>query len=589
MDILYGEVFACSNLRKTIWISCDNIILYCKSDNEQKLVYKQKISIKRYDINSIKLDELDEIDEIIPELCKALCTSYDLFSVELDKINIGEIDSQFKIISGKLELSSKTRWGVNSKGLMRYSFKPLDRSYPKYIVSSKLKPCEMDIYGRIEINEWKNVDAHPYGNFVEKLCDVINVEEYENVIISSKLVFPRNRNNIMRSETKRLKTCEKCISEINEDWTKVIDTYSIDPIGCTDIDDAISIRKDNEVEEYAVHISNPTLWYENMSEIDKLSNNQTTSIYTNRNIYHMIPKILSTDKASLKENEVRNCISVIWSICKSNGSLSTRVVSTSIMNRKNYSYDEFDNEEHSDLYELFNKIWNTKPENSHDLIEKSMISANEYVAKYLCENIKERRNILLRKTVNNGAWYLPYSNSCSNSHDLINGNIYTHFTSPIRRYADQIIHRQLMSLINNDECNSKLDIDTIIRMNVVKTKAKQIESELKWVSIAKPNQNVMLKGTLLYVSELNARIHITEPIDSEINVPIVSNKIYDLVSIKTEKDSYILNLDNYTFTFTPGNVTLNLFWIHTYGLEGLKFEWLDPPISNWLNNNNIIE
>ena len=575
-DSIEGEIFLCSNSRKSLWATSNNYIIYSTREKEHNFVYKQDIIIK----NSLLTDiQLADIDENIPDLVKALLGQYDLKSIDINHINSSSINNNFKIITGRLCISSKTRWGITNKGLTKYTFKPRDHSYPTYIVASKLKPSQIDIYVKIEIDVWDKNSEHPRGIFVETLGPVTNTDIYENTIISSHLVLPRNRNSTIRSESKIFQHSIDYNSK--EDWIDVPITISIDPKGCTDIDDVLSIREFKNKIEFAVHIANPVIWFDYLSKTNLLSQSQTTTLYTSKNIYHLIPPILSTNKASLLENQERHCISVIWTI--ENDIISKRITTTKIINKKAFSYDEFDSQNnYRIIYDTFAKIWNYTPIDSHELIEKSMIYTNQYVAEYLVLHIKN--NTLLRKTIDQSAWYLLYNENNNNSHDFIGSELYTHFTSPIRRYCDQYVHRQILSIID-DYPQHLIDINTIIRMNTVKYKTKIIDSELNWFNIAIPNDSIILKGKLLYVFDQYARVDITLPIDNKISIPLISYKIADLIDISYDNNKLTLHFKNTDkkIKFDIEEITVKLYWISSKGLEGFNFEWIDPPISNWLN------
>ena len=113
-----------------------------------------------------------------------------------------------------------------------------------------------------------------------------------------------------------------------------------------------------------------------------------------------------------------------------------------------------------------------------------------------------KSNALLRKTVNNvGTWYLPYSETGSNKHESLDLELYTHFTSPIRRYADQLVHRQIFDILDG-KTPEKLENDEIVNLNLVKNKIKLIDSQLKWSLLACPDCYIQLKGKLLYQNDL---------------------------------------------------------------------------------------
>lgn len=73
--------------------------------------------------------------------------------------------------------------------------------------------------------------------------------------------------------------------------------------------------------------------------------------------------------------------------------------------------------------------------------------------------------ILLYKCMNRGKYYVAgKQDPDSYGHYYFNLPLYTHFNAPMRRYADMVVHRQLKSIIgeNNEESDTKLpDIDSL--------------------------------------------------------------------------------------------------------------------------------
>ena len=215
-----------------------------------------------------------------------------------------------------------------------------------------------------------------------------------------------------------------------------------------------------------------------------------------------------------------------------------------------------------------------------------MIMANEFVAKYLVE--KDSNVALLRKTVKNSAWYLPYSQH-NNRHESLDLELYTHFTSPLRRYADQLIHRQIFSILNNVKPITPCD-ETIAMLNLVKNKTKSVDSELKYIELAKNSEHdYTFTANLLYIHDGYARIELPNHENMRLSIPIVSRKIRDIITIREDEDAKI-NLEylgSDPLVMEIGEVEIELYWNKNQGLEGFQFNWLYPPIGEWLLNMNI--
>ncbi len=73
-------------------------------------------------------------------------------------------------------------------------------------------------------------------------------------------------------------------------------------------------------------------------------------------------------------------------------------------------------------------------------------------------NIRKSIEILLIKVFQRGKYYISGKNDSDNNfHYIFNLPIYTHFTCPIRRYSDHIVHRQFKSMIHNETIDESID------------------------------------------------------------------------------------------------------------------------------------
>lgn len=69
---------------------------------------------------------------------------------------------------------------------------------------------------------------------------------------------------------------------------------------------------------------------------------------------------------------------------------------------------------------------------------------------------------LLYKCMSRGKYYIAGKQDFdSYGHYYFNLPLYTHFTAPLRRYADVIVHRQLKQVIKKDKFNGEVDLDAL--------------------------------------------------------------------------------------------------------------------------------
>ena len=279
-------------------------------------------------------------------------------------------------------------------------------------------------------------------------------------------------------------------------------TYSIDPEGCEDADDAFSIYEENGKLFLAIHIADPTEYINIQSSLWKdLEKRIVTRYPSNKQPIHMIPKEIM-DKSSLMVNQYGNmklAITIMTEIDQNtyepiNGIkllfTKIRVEESNALSYKKAGEDFDINNTiihglriSNALYTLrskktrgtvLNEISNSFPkivdgkmylysDTKQEIMMKQMIAefaifANTFVGEYLkinfngagiyriC-NAKDWLNTvypeitgqeLLNEIIVNGI-RAEYL-STVNSHDLVGAPEYSHFTSPIRRLSDCVCH-----------------------------------------------------------------------------------------------------------------------------------------------------
>jgi exoribonuclease R len=117
---------------------------------------------------------------------------------------------------------------------------------------------------------------------------------------------------------------------------------SIDPVGCVDIDDALSVLPlPNGNVQIGVHIADVSWSVAQNSVLDVEAARRGTSVYLTDRRLDMLPATLSTDLCSLRGGTERLCVSVLWEVDPQTGKvLGTWYGRTAIYNAYALSYEE---------------------------------------------------------------------------------------------------------------------------------------------------------------------------------------------------------------------------------------------------------
>ena len=302
-------------------------------------------------------------------------------------------------------------------------------------------------------------------------------------------------------------------------------TYIIDSENPHEVDDAISLEiKEGDTKILWIHISNPCGLFLLDSDVDIESRNKNSSIYLTEQYLPMLPAHIIED-ANLQQNKVSNTISASIEF-KNNGSISNyEIVEAIIKPKYQLTYEDADEiidlepKEEEELIILKNillksakyrisqgailfdnkyskiminkdNIILTKVENtiSRKIISEAMVLMGYVTSLFLINNnlsgvyrsqnfnfdsIKflqrykdsEIKYILLKQYMGKS-----YISTKPNKHDCLGLESYVQCTSPLRRYLDLIIQRQVYNKINNKELIDKNTLMKIIDFSRIKQK-----------------------------------------------------------------------------------------------------------------------
>lgn len=395
----------------------------------------------------------------------------DVFSCENGKIDIINSPTRNnKNIPGVLLLENNRTFGrTNNKKKLYYKCRPNNPHLPYFLI-----PYDMPMgfsksfknkYITFSFISWN--EKHPCGMVSQNLGDVYHLPSfYEYQLYCKNLHSPITK---AISETKKklqlqeytdyFKTIENCPEKYGVFETTDAFVFAIDPDGCLDRDDALSIQWKEQECHVTVYISNVWVWLEVLDLWDFIGSRVST-IYFPTFKRPMLPTSIGETLCSLDENKDRFVFAMDFVYSFDDNNNKYTLINTPIIKQmkikvsKSYVYEEkalLKNKNYGHLLNITKQL--TSVENSHDVVAYWMMQMNTHTAKLL-----KTQRIGIFRTVK-GLNISPAQSSpdtiptfvriweqkmagkyvhCIENmeHQMLGVAEYTHFTSPIRRLPD---------------------------------------------------------------------------------------------------------------------------------------------------------
>ena len=432
----------------------------------QKLIRIKDRDYKEWEISYLNDDDPDKIKNIDPIQNKLF--DGDVFYFENDVVSFKQSPLRDKKqLCGILILGQNKTFGKYKNKLL-FKCIPFDKNYPMFLIPYEQKnnfnKNYKNKYVIFKFDNWEQ--RHPIGKLMNSFGDVDNLNAFYQYQLNCRdlnISYKKFMNGTV-GIGKRKKG--ECVKELLNYYNNIVnleeeEVFTIDPEGCLDFDDAVSIQKDKKAKYVLrIYISNVSLWLDFFQLWGIFSDRVSTIYFPDKN-YPMIPTILSNGLCSLQENQTRIAFVCELHIRKLKIE-EIKFFNAKIRVRKNYTYDDKTLATDTNYLRLYNLTKNLNEEkdtsylpfvyDSHDVVAYLMIMMNHLCA---CDMGTHKngiyRSILMKEesigTVpekirtfisllrnSTGSKYVLYNNEIG--HAILNLNEYVQITSPIRRLVD---------------------------------------------------------------------------------------------------------------------------------------------------------
>lgn len=226
-----------------------------------------------------------------------------------------------------------------SNGANAVLFVPVDKTIPRIRFVTRQAQQLLTKRIMVDIDNWSVNSNYPDGHYVKTLGDI-----YDNDVESRVILIEHDIPHYSFSDT-----VLQCLPQ--NDW-KVGDNIqgrrdlrgeyvmSVDPPGCTDIDDALHCKTlENGNLEIGVHIADVTHFVLEGSPLDEEAALRGTTVYLVDRRIEMLPKLLTNNLCSLISDVDRYAYSVLWEVTKEGEIVDVDFCKSVIRSRHSLTYE----------------------------------------------------------------------------------------------------------------------------------------------------------------------------------------------------------------------------------------------------------
>jgi hypothetical protein len=348
-----------------------------------------------------------------------------------------------QLLVGVLELASKYRYGLTSRGAPMYLFQPYDETWPALVVGSSERDISRNQIAVVEATQ--NAKEKDRATLIRLLGPVgTYAAEFAGLL---QHYCPERQPRIFTEADTSLDS-QRIELDAANGWT----VFHVDPPGCRDIDDAIAFHA--ETGKVAITIADAAAHVSPGSTADTIAFSIGATFYdANGSVVRpMLPPSISEESASLLPGTRRRGVTLILN---ADGTLDRWVLSW-ITVAESYTYENFMTSRTAAALKAPATM------DPHDWIAAHMIRYNAAAA-LLLRDVKQGVLRVQPETTDTlsalhtidpalaheaATYEVPNPDAANQRHASLNLPAYCHASSPLRRYADLLNQRVLKSILS---------------------------------------------------------------------------------------------------------------------------------------------